>query len=83
MKKDQPSNDNIQNTDESIVLWILIFIFLALTSLTINSYSEADNKNTHQLVATPHAIPAEQNNAELKLINSNSNSQIENKTLKM
>jgi len=83
MKKDQPSKDINQNTDESIVLWVLIFIFLALTSLTVNSYSEADNKNNHQLVATPHAMSVEQNSAELKLINSNSSSQIDNKTLKM
>jgi len=83
MKKDQPSNNVNQNTDESIVLWVLIFIFLALTSLTVNSYSEADNKNTHQLTATPSTLSVEQNSAELKLINNNSSSQIENKTLKM
>ncbi len=83
MKKNQPSNNINQNTDESIVLWVLVFIFLALTSLTVNSYSEVDNKNNNQLVATPHTMSVEQNSAELKLINSNSSSQIESKTLKM
>jgi len=69
-----------QDNDESIVLWILTSLFIVLTTLTVNSYSNLDEQNNKQLTAAPQTTPI---NTELTLINSKTDSQIDTKTLKM
>ena len=82
MNDKKPEIKKHQDSDESLVLWVLTSLFIVLTTLTINSYSELDEPNSGEQFL---ASPATQQNAssDLTLINSNSNSQIDSKTLKM
>lgn len=84
MKKETPPINNQQNADESVVLWVLVLIFLALTTLTVNSYSDAgQQQQADPLTTTVKAAMPEQNSANIQLINANSTSQTDAKTLKM
>ena len=55
MKKD-PTDPASNPNDDSTVLWILTLVFITLTSLTVNAYSDLENDPTQQAVVN-HQTP--------------------------
>ena len=82
MKKD-PADPTSNHNDDSAVLWVLTFIFITLTSLTVNAYSDLENDPTQQAVVNHQTPQISQQTSDLQLINAKSDSQSASKTLNM